>query len=404
MIQKKSIRDIPKKELSQKKVLVRVDFNVPQDEDSNITDDSRIRGALPTINLLREAKAKIILISHLGRPKGKVKDELRLTPIAKRLSELIGQTVKKVDDCIGEEVEKAIEGLNEGEVALLENVRFYKEETDNDEQFSKKLANLAEIYVNDAFGTAHRAHASTVGVAEFLPAYAGLLIEKELVVMGQTLDNPKRPFLAIIGGAKVSTKIGVLKNLLSKVDSLIIAGGMAYTFYKAQGYEIGKSLLEEEGLDLAKAFLAQVQSSKKTVLFPVDVIIADNFRNDAQTKTVNYKEIQPGWQGLDIGPESIKLFQEEIKKAKTIVWNGPVGVFEMDIFAKGTKLLAQSIAQSEAISIIGGGDSAAAIEKFGLSEKMTHISTGGGASLEFMEGKELPGIKVLQDKVLTKAS
>ena len=394
---KKSIADLEEKDLRSKRVLVRVDFNVPMDKQKNITDDIRIKESLPTIQYLTEKGAKVILVSHLGRPDG-ITEDLRLDPIAKRLEELLKKKVLKLNDTIGEEVEEAISKMKDGDVVLLENVRFYKEEEENDEQFARKLAGLADIYVNDAFGTAHRAHASTAGVAAFLPAYAGFLIQKELDVMGKALTNPKRPFVAIIGGAKISTKIGVLKNLLKKVDVLIIGGGMLYTFLKAKGMQVGKSLVEDKSLDTAKAFLAQAEASKAKVIFDVDVVVASEISEKASTKVVKLDNIPVDMMGVDTGPESLKIIKEEIKKAGTIVWNGPLGVFEIAKFAKGTNEVAKAIAASKAVSIIGGGDSASAVEKAGVADKITHISTGGGASLEFLEGKELPGIAVLQDK------
>ncbi len=394
---KKSIADLSERDLKGKRVLVRVDFNVPMDKEKKITDDTRIKESLPSIKYLCEKGAKVILVSHLGRPDG-VTEALRLDPIAKRLEELLKKKVLKLDDSIGEEVEQAIAKMKDGDVILLENIRFYKEEEENNEDFARKLAGLADIYVNDAFGTAHRAHASTAGVAAFLPAYSGFLIQKELDVMGKALANPKRPFVAIIGGAKISTKIGVLKNLLKKVDTLIIGGGMLYTFLKAKGLEIGKSLVEDKALDTAKDFLLQAEAGKAKVIFAVDVVVASEMSEKAVTKIVKVENIPADMMGVDTGPESLKVFKEEIKKAGTIVWNGPVGVFEIPKFAKGTNEVAKALAESKAVTIIGGGDSASAVEKAGCADKMTHISTGGGASLEFLEGKELPGIAVLQDK------
>lgn len=397
---KKIISDLTKAELEGKKVLVRVDFNVPI-RDGVITDDIRIKSSLPTINYLTENGAKVIIMAHLGRPKGQVKEELRLNLIAAQLDSLTKTNVQKADDCIGAKVEDTISKMNNGDIVLLENIRFYKEETDNDEEFAKKLANLADLYVNDAFGTAHRAHASTAGVAKFLPAYGGFLIAKELDFLGGSLSNPKQPLVAIIGGAKVSSKIGVLKNLLDKVGkegSIIIGGGMAYTFDYAKGLNVGKSLLEKEYVEVAKEFMAKAEEMGVKVLYPVDTVVADNFAEDANTQTVDADKIPDGWMGLDIGPKSIKLFADEINKAKTVIWNGPMGVFELNKFAAGTNVIAQTLADSDAISIVGGGDSAAAIEKAGLADKISHISTGGGASLEFIEGKVLPGIAVLQDK------
>jgi len=393
---KKSIADLGEKDLAGKRVLVRVDFNVPMDKEKKITDDTRIRESLPTIKYLSEKGAKVILVSHLGRPDG-ITEDLRLDPIAKRLEELMKKKIVKLNDSIGEEVEQAISKMNNGNVILLENIRFYKEEEANDEQFARKLAELADIYVNDAFGTAHRAHASTAGVAQFLPAYAGFLIQKELDVMGKALTDPKRPFVAIIGGAKISTKIAVLKNLLNKVDTLIIAGGMLYTFLKAKGLEIGKSLVEDKSIDQAKVFLAQAEASRAKVIFAKDVVVASEMSDKATTKVVKVENIPADMMGVDTGPESIKIIKEEIKNAGTVVWNGPVGVFEIPKFAKGTNEVAKALANSKAVSIIGGGDSAAAVEAAGVANKITHISTGGGASLEFLEGKELPGIAALQD-------
>ncbi|MFC1595787.1 phosphoglycerate kinase [Candidatus Margulisiibacteriota bacterium] len=395
---KKSITDIPQAELKNKKVLVRVDFNVPLDENQNITDDSRIRAALPTINYLTEAGAKVILCSHLGRPKGEVKEEFRLTPVAARLSELTGIKVEKADDCIGIEVKQAADNLSAGQILLLENVRFYKEETNNDPEFAKKLAENADLYINDAFGTAHRAHASTEGVTKNLPlSAAGFLIKKELDFLGGALENPKRPFIAIIGGAKVSSKISVLRNLIPQVDTLIVGGGMAYTFFKAMGYEVGKSILEPDFVEEAKAIMEEAKKQGTELLLPSDTIIADAFSNEANTAVVDSDQIPADWQGLDIGPKTARIWAEKVKTAATVIWNGPVGAFEMDKYAEGTKAIAKALAESDTISIIGGGDSAAAIKKFGLTDKMTHISTGGGASLEFLEGKALPGIVALQD-------
>lgn len=394
---KKSVKDLSAKDIKGKRVLVRVDFNVPLDEKKNVTSDKRIKESLPTIKFLMERGAKVILVSHLGRPSG-VTEDLRMDPVAAKLEELLGKKVTKLDDCIGEEVEQQVSGMNEGDVCLLENVRFYKEEEANDEQFAKKLASLADIYVNDAFGTAHRAHASTEGVAHFLPAYAGFLIEKELDMMGKALMNPKRPFVAIIGGAKISTKIGVLKNLLSKVDTLVVAGGMVYTFLKAQGYEVGKSLVEDKSIDTAKMFLAQAKAGKAKVIMDKDVVVASEMSENARTKVVKIDQIPPDMMGVDMGPESLKTIKEVVREAGTVIWNGPVGVFEIPKFAKGTFDVAKALAESKAVTIIGGGDSASAVKKAGVADKMTHISTGGGASLEYLEGIELPGIAALQDK------
>lgn len=389
---KKTIRDI---EVAGKRVLVRVDFNVPLDKTGQITDDTRIRAALPTIEYLRDKGAKVIVCSHLGRPKGKVAEEFRLMPVAKRLSELLGTTVQKTDDCIGPEVEKAVAAMKPGDVLLLENLRFHAEEEANDPGFAKQLAALADVFVNDAFGAAHRAHASTEGVAHFLPAVAGFLMERELTFLGKALAAPTRPFVAILGGAKVSDKIGVIENLLPTVDWLIVGGGMANTFLKALGYEVGASLVEDDKVELAKDL--HHRAGKKLML-PTDVVIADAFAADAHYQTVPVDKVLPGWRILDIGPQSVKQFNEVLKKAKTVVWNGPMGVFEFPAFAAGTVAIAKSLAETDATTIIGGGDSAAAVEQAGVAEKMTHISTGGGASLEFLEGRILPGVAALQDK------
>ncbi len=392
---KKTIRDI---DVSGKKVLVRCDFNVPQDENGNITDNRRILGAIPTIKYLIDHNAKVILCSHLGRPKGEVKKEFSLAPVQKELSKELGIEVKLADDIVGESAKKLTQDMKEKEVVLLENVRFDKREEQNDREFSKELASLAEIYVNDAFGTAHRAHSSTAGVAEFLPAVSGFLIEKEIKFLGEALNNPKRPFVSIIGGKKVSDKISVINNLLEKVDTLLIGGGMAYTFFKAEGLNIGSSLCEDDKLDLAKELIEKAKKKNVKLLLPIDVVVAKEFSSDAESKVVKVDEIEDGWEGMDIGPETIKQFEEILKNAKTIMWNGPLGVFEFDKFAKGTNEIAKIIGNTDAITVIGGGDSAAAIEKAGMADKMTHISTGGGASLEFLEGKNLPGISCLQDK------
>ena len=392
---KKTIEDI---QVQGKRVLVRVDFNVPLDENKNITDDTRIRAALPTIQYLVKNKAKVILMSHLGRPKGEVNPKYSLAPVAKRLGQLLGQDVIMAQDVIGESAKQAVAGMEDGQVVLLENVRFHKEETKNDPEFAKALAQLGDVYVNDAFGTAHRAHASTEGVAHYLPAVAGYLIQKELDVMGKALDNPERPFVAILGGAKVSDKIGVIKNLIDKVDALLIGGGMAYTFIKAMGYEIGNSLLEEDKIELAKELMDKAKAKGVKMLLPVDNVVADEFKPDAAHKVVGSEEISAGWQGLDIGPKTREMFGEEIKKAKTVVWIGPMGVFEMPAFAEGTKAVAKFVGECSGTTIIGGGDSAAAVEQLGFADKMTHISTGGGASLEFLEGKVLPGVAALNDR------
>ena len=392
---KKTIRDI---DLKGKKVLVRCDFNVPLDENQNITDNTRIVAALPTIKYLLENNCKIILCSHLGRPKGEFKPEFSLKPVAKELSRLLGKEVIMAKDVIGEDATEKAANLKEGEILLLENVRFHREETDNDPEFSKKLASMAEIYVNDAFGAAHRAHSSTVGVASYLPAVSGFLIEKELKFLGKALNNPERPFMAILGGAKVSDKIGVIDNLLEKVDALLIGGGMAYTFFKAQGYNVGDSLCEEDKLDLAKELMQKAKDKGVKLMLPVDTKIGKEPKAGTETKTVACTEIPDGWEGLDIGEKTINMFKEELQKAKTVVWNGPLGLFEVDEFAVGTNEIAKVLADLDATTIIGGGDSAAAVRKAGLQDKMTHISTGGGASLEFLEGKKLPGIECLQDK------
>ena len=393
---KKTIEDI---NVTGKKVLVRVDFNVPLTEDGQVSDDKRIVAALPTIRYLLDHNAKVILCSHLGRPKGKPDPKFSLAPVGARLSELLPDTkIWFAEDTIGESAKAAIDDMKDGEIVLLENVRFYKEETDNDPEFAKALASLADIYVSDAFGTVHRAHASTAGVAAYLPAVAGFLIGKELGVMGKALENPERPFVAILGGAKVADKIGVITNLLNKCDSLIIGGGMAYTFLKAQGYEIGDSLLDAESIDLAKSLMQQAKDKGVNLLLPVDNVVADRFDAEADHKVVKSTDIPAGWQGMDIGPETVKLFAQTIIGAKTVIWNGPMGVFEFPTFAEGTKQIAAACAECEGTTIIGGGDSASAVKKLGFASKMTHISTGGGASLEFLEGKVLPGVAVLNDK------
>ncbi|PRO65572.1 phosphoglycerate kinase [Alkalicoccus urumqiensis] len=391
---KQSIRDI---DVQGKRVFCRVDFNVPM-KDGEVTDDTRIRAALPTIRMLIDKGAKVILASHLGRPKGEVVEELRLDPVAKRLSELLSKEVKKTDAVYGDEPKEAVNSLQDGEVVLLENVRFEAGEEKNDGGLAKQFAELADVYVNDAFGAAHRAHASTEGIAHHLPAVAGLLMEKELDVLGKALAEPERPFTAIVGGAKVKDKIGVIDNLLDKVDNLIIGGGLAYTFVKAQGHEIGKSLLEEDKIDLAKQFMQKAKDKGVNFYMPQDVTVADDFGDDANKKIVNIDEIPADWEALDIGPKTIAHYQEIVKDSKLIIWNGPMGVFELESFAKGTRGVGEALAETEGYSVIGGGDSAAAVEKFGLADKMDHISTGGGASLEFIEGKELPGVTALNDK------
>ena len=392
---KKNVEDI---DVAGKKVIVRCDFNVPQDETGKITDDKRIVAALPTIKYLLKQNAAVILCSHLGRPKGEFKMKYSLAPVAERLTELLGQEVKLAKDVIGEDAKAMAAALQPGQAMLLENVRFHKEEEKNDPAFAKELASMAEIYVNDAFGTAHRAHATTAGLADYLPAVCGYLINKELPIMGKALANPARPFVAILGGAKVSDKIGVINNLIEKCDTIIIGGGMAYTFSKAQGGEIGTSLCEEDKLELANDLLKKAADQGVKLLLPVDTVCADRFAADATPVVHEAGKIPSNLMGLDIGPKTIELFSEAVKDAGTVVWNGPMGVFEFDAFAVGTKAVAKAIAESNAISIIGGGDSAAAVEKLGYADKMTHISTGGGASLEFLEGLELPGIACLNDK------
>ena len=392
---KKSVEDI---DVSGKRVLVRCDFNVPFDENGNITDTKRIDESMKTINYLLEHNAKVILCSHLGRPKGEFNKKFSLEPVAKYLSKVLGFEVKMAKDVIGESAKSIAESLNDGEVELLENVRFHKEETENDPEFAKELASLAEIYVNDAFGTAHRAHASTVGFAIYLPAVCGFLIQKEISIMGKALTDPKRPFVSILGGAKVSDKIGVINNLLEKVDILIIGGGMAYTFMKALDYPIGTSLCEEDKISLAQEIMKKAEEKGVKLLIPVDNRLGKEYDPETPMMTVQAGKIPAGWMGLDIGPKTEKLFSDAIKGAGTVVWNGPMGVSEWERFANGTMAIARAVAESGAVSIIGGGDSAAAIEKLGFADKMTHISTGGGASLMFLEGKALPGISALNDK------
>jgi len=389
---KKSVKDI---EWSGKKALVRCDFNVPLDAEANITDDRRIRAALPTIQYLMGQGAVVILCSHLGRPKGQVKDELRLDPVAKRLEELLGVKLLKMNEVVGPAVTAAVDEAQAGDVILLENTRFEPGEEKNDPALVKDLASLADVFVNDAFGTAHRAHASTAGVAQHLPAVAGFLMEKEIDFLGSAIEDPARPFVAILGGAKISDKIGVIENLLSKADLLLIGGGMANTFFKAQGYQVGDSLVEEESVAMAADLLKKGASK---IVLPVDAVVADAFSADATRKTVPVDSVDEGWRILDVGPKTVNLFAGRLSDAKTVVWNGPMGVFELEPFAEGTFGLARALAESSAISIVGGGDSAAAVEKAGLADKITHISTGGGASLEFLEGKELPGVAVLEDK------
>ena len=393
---KKSVLDA---EVKGKKVLLRCDFNVPQNKETGeITSDKRIVAALPTIKYLLENGAAVIACSHLGKPKGEWKEKLTLAPVAKRLSELLDMEIIFAKDIIGEDAQAKAAALQPGQLMLLENLRFDIREEKNGADFAKALADMAELYVSDAFGTVHRAHASTAGVAAYLPAYAGMLVEKELSIMGGALNSPKRPFVAVLGGAKVSDKIGVINNLLEKADTIIIGGGMAYTFVKAMGHEIGSSLLEADRLDYAKEMIAKAQEKGVKFLLPVDTAIGNEFKADCEKKIVDINEMPEGWMGMDIGPKTIELFSDAIKSAGTVVWNGPMGVFEFDAFADGTKAMAKALADSDAISIVGGGDSAAAVEKLGFADKMTHISTGGGASLEFLEGLELPGVACLQDK------
>jgi len=392
---KKSVEAI---DVQGKRVLVRVDFNVPMDDQGRITDDKRIRASLPTIQYLLRHGARVVLMSHLGRPKGKPDPRYSLRPVAQRLEELLGVSVRMLPDCVGDEVERAVQELAPGQVALLENLRFHPEEEKNDPDFARRLARLGDVYVNDAFGSAHRAHASTEGVAHHLPAVAGFLLLKEIETMGKALADPERPFVAILGGAKVSDKIGVIRNLLTRVDALLIGGGMSYTFLKAKGYEIGDSLLDAEHVDLARELMAEAERRNVRLLLPEDVVVAQAFSAEAPRQVVPASAIPAGWQGLDIGPKTRERFAAEIRKARTVIWNGPLGVFEMAPFAEGTRHVAMALAQSDGTTIIGGGDTAAAVEQFGLADRMTHVSTGGGASLEFLEGRELPGVAVLQDR------
>lgn len=394
MLNKKTMKDI---EVKGQRVFVRVDFNVPMAE-GVITDDTRIRAAIPTIEYLVEQGAKVILASHLGRPKGEVKEEMRLTAVGVRLAELIGKPVTKLDESIGKEVEEAVANMQDEDILLLENVRFHAGEEKNDPALAEAFAKLADVYVNDAFGAAHRAHASTEGIAKHVPAVSGFLMQKELDVLGKALSNPERPFTAIIGGAKVKDKIGVIESLLEKVDHLIIGGGLSFTFIKAQGYDIGKSLLEEDKIELAKSFIEKAKAKGVQLHMPIDAVVANEFSKDAETKIVDVDAIPADWMGLDIGPKTAANYAEVIQNSKLIIWNGPMGVFEMDKFANGTKTVAAAMANTAGYTVIGGGDSAAAVEKFEVADKMDHISTGGGASLELMEGKELPGIVALNDK------
>lgn len=394
MLNKKTMKDI---DVKGKRVFVRVDFNVPMAEGA-ITDETRIRAAIPTIEYLVEQGAKVILASHLGRPKGEVKEDMRLTAVGVRLAEIMGKPVTKLDKSIGQKVEEAVANMQNGDIILLENVRFHAGEEKNDPALAEQFAKLADVYVNDAFGAAHRAHASTEGIAKYVPAVSGYLMQKELDVLGKALSNPERPFTAIIGGAKVKDKIGVIESLLEKVDHLIIGGGLSFTFIKAQGYDIGKSLLEEDKIDLAKSFIEKAKAKGVQLHMPIDAVVANEFSKDAEIQIVDVDAIPADWMGLDIGPKTAAKYAEVIKDSKLIIWNGPMGVFEMDKFANGTKTVANAMATTTGYTVIGGGDSAAAVEKFEVADKMDHISTGGGASLELMEGKELPGIVALNDK------
>ena len=397
MLNKKTLKDL---DVKGKRVLVRCDFNVPIDDNGNITDDRRIRSSLPTINYLIENGAKVILMSHLGRPKGEAIPKYSLGPVAKRLSELLNKEVVFAQDdmVVSDKVKEIVSNMQEKDVVLLENTRFRKEETKNEENFAKDLASLGDLYVNDAFGTCHRAHASNVGISSHLPSAVGFLVEKEITVMGEALEKPERPFVAILGGAKVSDKIGVIENLLNKVDSILIGGGMAYTFLKAQGHEIGTSIVEEDKLELASDLMKKAEEKNVKLLLPVDIVVAKEFKNDTEFKTVSIDSIPPDMMGMDIGEKTIEAFSNEIKNAKTVIWNGPLGVFEMENFKKGTEAIAKIMSEIDATTIVGGGDSASAVEKAGFASKMTHISTGGGASLEFLEGKVLPGIAAIDDK------
>ena len=392
---KKSIRDV---DVNNKRILIRVDYNVPQDDNGNITDDIRIRESTFTIDYLLKHNSKIILMSHLGRPKGKVSDEFRLTPVGKRLSELINRPVKKLDDCIGPAVEKAVAGMAPGDIILLENLRFYKEEEKNDPEFAKKLAALGDIFVNDAFGTSHRAHASTEGVTHYLPSVAGFLVEKEIEYFERINRNPERPFILVLGGAKVSDKIPMIENMLSKVDVILVGGAMAYTFLKMEGVKIGSSRYEQDVAETAKTILEKARSKGVELLLPVDHVVCDSIDTPVRIKTTSGAEIEEGFLGVDIGPKTAALFIDRLKNANTIVWNGPMGIFEKDQFGEGTKKMAEAMAASSALTVVGGGDSAAAAQKFGVQDRLSHISTGGGASLEYLEGRVLPGIAALEDK------
>ncbi|MFC1770966.1 phosphoglycerate kinase [Candidatus Margulisiibacteriota bacterium] len=397
MAYKKSIADLSTEDLKGKKVFVRVDFNVPL-KDGQITDSTRIEKALPTIKYLIKKGSKIILASHLGRPKGQVNESLRLAPVSEKLAEMLGQNVYQANSCLGPEVESKVKNLKDGEVLLLENVRFFKEETENNPQFAQKLASYADLFVNDAFGAAHRAHASTVGIADYIPAYAGLLMQREIDFLGGILKNPAKPYLAIIGGAKVSSKIGILEKFLEKVDVLIIGGAMVFTFLKAKGKEIGTSICEEDKIDVAHRFLEKARQTKTKIVFPVDQVVVRSIEDQALIELIDIDHLPAGMKGVDIGPKTISQISDLVREAKTVFWNGPLGVFEIDAFAKGTFEVARTLAEAEATTIVGGGDSVAAVTQAGLSDKIDHVSTGGGASLEFLEGKELPGIAALEDK------
>jgi len=395
MIMKKSVRDI---DLKGKRVIMRVDFNVPLDSEGNITDDTRITAALPTIQYVLDKDTKLILMSHLGRPKGQVKENMRLTPVSRRLSELLGKEVIQCKDSLGEETKKIISGMQYGDVALLENLRFHKEEEANDSAFAKALASYADIYVNDAFGTAHRAHASTEGIAHHLPAVAGFLMEKEINFLGRLIYGPEKPYISVIGGAKVSTKIGVLEKLLEKVDVLIIGGAMCYTFLKAKGFQVGNSLIETDKVSLAFELLKKADDRNVKLMLPLDHVVADKVEESSKVRTVDTNAIPADMIGVDIGPKTIRAYKKEIKRGKTVLWNGPMGIFEIDRFAKGTNQIARALASCRGTTVVGGGDSVAAVNMIGVAEKIDHVSTGGGASLEFLEGRELPGITALQDR------
>ncbi len=395
-----SVKDV---DVRGKKVFLRVDFNTPLDENLQVSDDSKVKSSMPTIEYLVNKGAKVIVASHLGRPKGQVKPEFSLKPVAEYLSKMLGKPVKLAGDCVGEKAEQAVAGMQDGDVVMLENVRFHEEETKNDPEFAKQMAKLADLYVNDAFGTAHRAHASTAGITEYLPAAAGMLMEKEITYQSKALEAPERPFVAIIGGSKVSDKISVLENLMSKVDTILIGGGMANTFFKAQGYNMGNSLVEEDKLDVARKALEKAKTAGIKFILPVDLTVASEVAKGAQNKVVTVDAVPEGWCAVDIGPKTIELYKSEIRNAKTIVWNGPMGVFEIEEFAKGTNGVGHAVADSSALSIVGGGQSVAAIRKLGLADKISHVSTGGGASLEFLEGKQLPGIKALEKKPVAAA-